>query len=434
MHFDVVVVGAGPAGCLAALGAKQANPQLRVALVDRNERSVHRIGEALLTGTVMAFKEAGIADEIAAAGYHRKIGATYVWGKDREPWYVEYPGVVDGYPESFMHDGKRCAIHVPRQIFDQQLRDICARHGVEIMVGDAMDLAAASNKLVTSLTLKDGRRITAAFWIDATGQLAFFGRRLSERKPVWNTRVARYAYFRNVDWQRARDNGYDAHRTNIVSDADGWNWMIHLGEKGGDLCSIGFVTTPDVAQKLTFENCVEAFPALKQFGFDRGLIEARDHEGNLIPKFYGHPDYSYQTVQLDGPNWSLVGDAALFIDPILSQGVTLAVHYGLMRGRAAAALLAGDEQAQLRVTQHYRNESAVLRVVVGEWYSNNRAVPAWRWKAQEIARELGSADAHDPVESFRYVTNLENLREEYDPFPKEVRQRIFDHLLPAQGS
>ena len=70
---------------------------------------------------------------------------------------------------------------------------------------------------------------------------------------MWTTRVAKYGYFDNVNWERAINNGFDPHRTNIMSDANGWNWVIHLGEKGKNLTSIGFVTTPDIANKLNFQ-------------------------------------------------------------------------------------------------------------------------------------------------------------------------------------
>lgn len=430
MFHDIVILGGGPAGCMAGIAALQANPDLNVVIVDKTERAGHKLGEALLTGTLMAFKEVGIDQEIFDAGYHRKLGGAYVWGNDRKPWYVSYTGLVEGFPENFMFEGKRGAIHAPRHIIDQQLRDIAAARGVKFIVGDALDVRATANKTILSLSLADGRTLTASYWIDATGQQAFLARRVSERIPVWNTRVARYAYFANVDWERAERAGFDLHRTNIVSAPDGWNWVIDLGEKGGNLTSIGFVTTPDVASKLTFENAVEMFPGLKDFGFDESLVDPRDYLGAPMSKFYGHPDYSYKTKDLHGPNWAVAGDAALFLDPILSQGVTLAVHYGLMRGRAAAAALAGDAQFQERVTQHYLNESAILRVVVGEWYSNNKAVEKWKWKADEVSKGLGTdPGAEVGFDSFRYITNLENLRLEYDPYPREVTEHIWEHLL-----
>jgi len=104
--------------------------------------------------------------------------------------------------------------------------------------------------------------------------------------------------------------------------------------------------------------------------------------------------------------------------------VTLATHYGLLRGKAAAALLrGGDPAAQANVSAHYRNEGAVLREVVGEWYSAVRDPGAWKGLTADIARSRHGVDL-SPDDAFRWLTNVENVRDEYDPFPPAVRAHI----------
>lgn len=117
----------------------------------------------------------------------------------------------------------------------------------------------------------------------------------------------------------------------------------------------------------------------------------------------------------------------MFIDPILSQGVTLAVHYGLSRGRAAARELMGSVGDQETVTEHYRREGAILRLVVGEWYSNNRAVGDWRMKSVMVSKDIYGMEL-DEAAAFRWITNLENLRNEYDPYPADERMNIHSKL------
>jgi hypothetical protein len=121
----------------------------------------------------------------------------------------------------------------------------------------------------------------------------------------------------------------------------------------------------------------------------------------------------------------------MFIDPILSQGVTLAVHYGFNRGMAAASELQGDEGAQAQVTEHYRREGSILRLVVGEWYSNNRAVGDWRMKSVMLSKDMYGEEL-DEAAAFRWITNLENLRHDYDPYPEEERKGIWRHLGVAR--
>ena len=429
--FDVAVIGGGPAGVMAAIGAKLAVPTLSVGLVDPCLPNRHRIGEALLTGTIMTLADAGLARSVAAAGYHLKIGAAYVWGESREPWYVEYPPLEEGsYPEEFAHPGGRYAIHVPRHVFDDHLRREAAALGVEFLQDtvNAVDCSDGSfGPLVRCLRTTSGETIVARRYVDCTGHGALFSRRLTKRLPVGQARIARYAYTADIDWEKAAANGFDIHRTNIVSNANGWIWIIHLGEVGGGLTSVGFVSTPDVLSKVNLENCTDAFPELEWFGFRDGYLNPRTFDGQPTDRLYGHPDYSFACERLDGVNWALAGDAAIFIDPILSQGVTLACHYGYLRGRAAAAEVEGSEHRQAMVSRHYRRECAILRQVVGEWYGNNRAAGNWRMRSVMISKDEYGLEL-DEHHAFRWITNLENLRDEYDPYPQSEREKIRRHL------
>lgn len=432
--FDVAIIGGGPAGCMTAAGVLHVDPSLSVVIVEPHASGRHRIGEALLTGTIMALDDAGLAEDIAAEGYHRKIGATYVWGETREPWYVDYPLENEGidYPECFKRNGVRESIHVPRHVYDAHLQRLMAARGVEFIRKQATGAKLAESPAgprVAHVTLSDGTRLYAKRYVDCTGQGSFLGKRVTQRLPVGSPRVARYAYTSSLDWELAHRSGFDIHRTNIVSGPNGWFWAIHLGEAAGGLTSFGFVSTPDVLSKLTFANCAEAFPdaALFGFGLEQGYPEPKTFDGKPAERFYGHPDYSHSCVDLDGPNWALAGDAAMFIDPILSQGVTLATHYGFLRGKAAAAEVNGLEGAQAKVTEHYRREAAIMHDVVSMWYSNNRSVKDWR-----LLTAAKCLDHHgvefDPVKAFQWITNLENIRDEYDPYPASEREKIATRL------
>ena len=427
---DVCIVGAGPAGCMAALGVLQRDPSLSVLLIDRHKEPAPRIGEALLTGTIMAFAQAGIAEEIAAAGYHPKIGGAYVWGENRDPWYVTYPAHLEGFPSCFIKDGQRTSIHVHRPVFDAHMRKIVAERGGKFLFGKVVTWKIAQDR-VLSAKLDDGRVVRAREWIDASGQASVMGREVSERTRIWVPRVARYFYTKTIDWEMAESHGFHRQRTNIISEKAGWMWAIPLGDKGDHMTSVGVVTTPEVAKSLSWEGVLEHFPSLRKFGI-ASLAEADplDPYGKQLATddFIVHPDYSYACDRLHGANWSLVGDAAIFLDPILSQGVTLALHFGLRRGRAAADRLMGAEPAQERVTEDYRREAIVLQVIVGQWYSNNRSVSDWMMTGQQLQEAIGDG-ATDARSAFRYITNLENLEGDYAECEREVNLQILRHLV-----
>lgn len=421
---DLLIIGAGPSGLLAALGAVQADADLDVVVIDPEEGRRHRIGEALLTGTVMTLDDAGIANEIAAAGFHRKIGAAYLWGETSEPWYVNYPEGGNDYPSSFIHDGKRHSIHVPRHVFDPLLAECARSKGIRIVPERASELKVHDDGIICVIS-DSGTRYSARRYIDCTGQGSFIGRRMTQRNPVGQARIARYFYTGDVDWAKAEAAGYDKHRTNILSGPNGWVWVIDLGDAGGGLTSIGFVSTPDIIKNLDFQSAKSGFPQLTHFG--DVLERPKTFDGKPLAKFYGHPDYSFACSRLNGSNWSLSGDSALFIDPILSQGVTLACHYGFLRGRAAAAEINGASDRQSGVTEHYRREASVMRDVVGKWYDNNRSIEGWHMKSVMHAQNI-AGETLPEEDAFRWITNLENLRGEYDPYPECERAQINQKL------
>lgn len=422
--FDIVVIGAGPAGSMAALSAKQAAPDLSVAFIDDFTCVKPRIGEALLTGTIMTLADAGLAEPLLREGFHHKIGAAYVWGQTREPWYVDYPPSSDPYPAGFTHASGRYAAHVHRPLFDSFLRRHAIKAGAEAIQGRVEKVVFAETGRALHLELANGERVRFRHLIDATGQAALLGNAAGMRKSVGERRVARYGYTHAICWEEAHANGFHFNRTNIVSSKNGWLWVIHLGAAGGDLTSVGVVCSPEVASSLTPGNITDAFPDLARFGLDLGLLDCRTADGTTTTRLVAHSDYGFVCENLHGPNWALAGDAAMFIDPILSQGVTLAVHYGRLRGIAAAAAIQGDETSQERVSAHYRNEGAILHKIVGEWYANNKSVSGWK----NLAKQSLHGAVDDGDEAFRHVTNLENIRNEYDPFSSEMRDHVRDRL------
>lgn len=432
---DALIVGGGPAGYMAAIGAKQSNPNLNVVLLERHEQPKHKIGEALLTGTIIALDQAGLTERIASEGFHRKIGAAYVWGESAEPWYVNYPLDSDmPYPEQFRDHERRYSIHVPRHKFDAVLKDEAIKRGVTIIYEQG-EFITARNPMVkpprhdiTVISVQTPiRKIRAGYYIDATGQAAVMAKSVGMRTRIGSSRVGKYCYLADIDWENARDNGFDIHRTNILSNEHGWMWVIHLGEAGDNLTSVGFISTPDLVSKLEFGNITQYFPELGKFGIKD--LSPKDVYGKPLSKWYAQPDYSYKSEALHGKNWALAGDASMFIDPILSQGVTLATHYGLLRGRAVAAALEGDARRQYDVSHHYKCEGIVLQEVIRQWYGSNRIAGDWKLHAAMLAETVYS-EKKDSDDAFRYITNLENIRKEYWPYPMS-EQREIDARLGA---
>ncbi len=79
-HYDVIVVGGGPAGTTVASLVKKYSPHLRVLLLEKARFPRHHVGESLLAGASPVLSDMGVYDRISNYGFIEKSGATYVWG------------------------------------------------------------------------------------------------------------------------------------------------------------------------------------------------------------------------------------------------------------------------------------------------------------------------------------------------------------------
>ena len=75
----IVVIGGGPAGaCASALLARMG---LDVVLLERERFPRAHVGESLLPGSIPILESLGVMDEVRAAGFVEKPGATMIWGR-----------------------------------------------------------------------------------------------------------------------------------------------------------------------------------------------------------------------------------------------------------------------------------------------------------------------------------------------------------------
>src|SRR6478752_2053092 len=117
---DVLIIGAGPAGSMAA--ALLASRGYEVLVLEKQRFPRFSIGESLLASTAELLSEAGMLDAVMACGFQYKNGASFV----REDLHSDFnfaEKFSSGYPFTFQ---------VPRAQFDQVLANEAARFGATI--------------------------------------------------------------------------------------------------------------------------------------------------------------------------------------------------------------------------------------------------------------------------------------------------------------
>src|SRR5947209_1817362 len=75
---DVAIIGAGPAGCAAAIGL--ARRGLGVVVLEAQRRRGVRVGETLPPSASMALRELGVWDGFIKCGHLPSVANEFVWG------------------------------------------------------------------------------------------------------------------------------------------------------------------------------------------------------------------------------------------------------------------------------------------------------------------------------------------------------------------
>jgi halogenation protein CepH len=380
-EFDVIVVGGGPGGATASsLIAMQRN---RVLLLERDHFPRHQIGESLLPATVHGICGLlGLADELAAAGFPKKRGGTFRWGKSPEPWtfkFAENSDARGGY-----------AYQVERSKFDKMLLDNARRKGVDVREGcQVQEILFKDDRAVGVRFLDEHgspRIAHARFIIDAGGNQSvqynpYVGERVYSK---FFQNMALYAYFENGARLPPPNQG------NILCCAfkDGWFWYIPLSPS---LTSVGAVASRESMKDLedgheaTFNYFLEACPLIKTY-----LSGAKRVTEGQYGKFRIRKDYSYCNTKFWRPGLSLIGDAACFVDPVFSSGVHLATYSALLVARSINTCLRNPGEVEApyftEFENRYRREYGNFYQFCSAFYDMEQNTDSYFWAARKILK------------------------------------------------
>jgi FAD-dependent halogenase len=385
-NHDAVVVGGGPGGSTTATLLARAGA--RVLLVEKEKFPRYQIGESLLPATVHGIcRLLGVSDELHAAGFIKKRGGTFRWGKHSTPWTFDFGSADVNQILDF-----NFAYQVERAKFDELLLNNARRQGVEVREETAVTDVIQEGGRCSGVTLLDrsGRstEARATFIIDASGNQsrlhALAGKRVFSK---FFQNVALFGYFEGGDRLPAPHSG------NIFSCAFpfGWFWYIPLSET---LTSVGAVVAKEHAAKLrsgadhAMRQFIDACPEINQLLAKATRIEQGMYGGYRVRK-----DYSYLNSRFWVPGLVLVGDSACFVDPIFSSGVHLATYSGMLAARSIATILKRGMPEAVGLDlyeRRYRLEYSVFYDFLVSFYDMHQDEQSYFWKARKV---LGSDQA-----------------------------------------
>ncbi len=363
-EYQVTVIGAGPIGILYACWLKQARPQLQVVVLEREEKPKFKIGESTLSGFCKALRSVGISQEALELLFFPKNGLGFFHLDESIENVTEAPEyILETFDETFQ---------VERRLLDGLLIANARRLGVEVIQGVRVDLANSQlSDRGNKIAYRDQQQkyeLKSQLLVDASGPASVIAKHLGlyNKEDVNFQSNAVWGYFKNLhrlgdrqDWSNVAQFNRDEYTQHFCF-LEGWMWYIpliswenvpdaqsdsmldrFLGSKAElptkeelaalhgcpeeDVVSIGMVLRQDrdpkfpQGRQVAFDYYANKYPAIKQMLEGAELISALYGTQQPLRARANIRGYAEQMV---GDGWLSIGEAAFFVDPLISPGLT----------------------------------------------------------------------------------------------------------------
>lgn len=347
LDADVIIIGGGPAG--SALGSYLAKAGIDHLILEKDHHPRTHVGESLSYSATRILKEIGFIPVMEREGFVVKRGMSWVPWYDSEQIDLDFRNLGDADP----------AYQVDRAKFDALLLKHASEGGSRVLSGVSAERVEFNRQdYAVGVTVKLGQsRVTlkTRFVADASGRQAVIGRQATLLQPDPDfSQFAIHSWFGNVD--RGMRSSSDFTRIYLLPINRGWAWQIPIDEA---VTSIGIVTDR--------EHFVKSGETADSF-FKRTLslnpvLAERMRRAERLGDFRKDGNYSYCLNQFAGNGWLALGDAAYFVDPIFSSGVSEALHSAKFAAQFISTAVASGNLSQ---DQFYSYEQR-LRQSFGIW-------------------------------------------------------------------
>jgi len=351
---DVLVIGAGPAGSVAASYLKKQG--YKVTILEKEKFPRFQIGESLLPCCMQHLDEAGLLEAVKAKNFQKKTGAAFMRGQKRCEFL---------FSEQFTK-GWTWTWQVKRADFDLTLAEAARNNGVDVNFEcEVISVNAAPDKQITEYKDIEGNSysIESRFIIDSSGYGRVLPRLFDLSRPsAFTPRGAVFSHLEDVNRTEKTSNNIFVHS---FDDNKSWIWAIPFSDGS---TSVGIVSDKEKIVELAENNGEKYKEFIRTFEDLNGRFtnsELKFEPKNIL-------GYSIGVKKMFGDGFVMSGNSTEFLDPIFSSGVTFATASGLLSAKTTHRHLQGETiDWKTEYEDIIQKGIDVFRSYVTGWYSGD---------------------------------------------------------------
>jgi FADH2 O2-dependent halogenase len=344
---DVIIIGGGPAG--SAMGSYLSLKGISNLILEKDNHPRPHVGESMVTSSTVIFDEIGFLPTMEKEAFVKKGGASWHEPGGRE-FSIHFEELVrEGVHQTYTY-------HVDRSKFDLLLLKNAQRLGSQVVQGVTVKQVLFEGDQavgVKAVIAGEEINIPAKIVVDASGRNTILGRQLNSKKndPIFN-QYAVHAWFENVN-RGEIEKTLDYIHIYFLPVERGWAWQIPITDK---ITSIGIVVEREVFRE--FKGDIQAY--FNHYINSNVALSSAMKSAKQVNEFKTEGDYSYSMNNFVGDGFLLVGDAARFVDPIFSSGVSIALYCGKFGAEVIAeAIKSGNYSKEILMPYQIKLKSGV---------------------------------------------------------------------------
>ncbi|MEO7308280.1 MAG: NAD(P)/FAD-dependent oxidoreductase [Ferruginibacter sp.] len=297
MHFDVIIIGSGPAGCAAAISCRQYG--LRTLMITGRNKNADEDGpsESIHPGVLSILTQLNAANCVAAASQGLYEGVCI--HDQFNPLGEDEHGAWKGH-------------HINRKIFDAAFLQVAVEQEVTVLEDEAVADIITTGDRISGIKTNSGSVFSCSYLIDASGHKRIAGKKLKFKESFYSPPLAVWTgVSKNIP---ASSFLFEKSCTRFIPHSKGWTWLA-----------------PESAGRCTWTR-----------------LELKGKQEFLPPQELN--EYPATKIKTTNRRWRLFrpvckeavllcGDAAGIIDPASGQGILNAIVSAGMAAKTVKACM-----------------------------------------------------------------------------------------------